>query len=198
MISSAASAWASTGTSTRSAIVRMREGRVGTHGRDPCGARRAVRQRITSRLTVPIRRRLLTFTLALFEATKLHERALWPRRGTPGDGRGVRRRRRLREGTRARGDPGQATVYSASAPARRRHAARQDRRRPDFETTFSIEGAINVTTSSIGSAATTLKGRRASTAAGLPRVAAPAGRNRESSLARLLPTRAAEARARAR
>ncbi|HVH19282.1 MAG TPA: hypothetical protein VNF72_13345 [Myxococcota bacterium] len=136
-------------------IVRMLgDGRVGTHPDviPVALSSREYVERITSRLDGPESDvGSLTFTLALFEATKLHERAraLLAEKGFAEET--VEAMRVAAGGyekalARAETLQGQATVYSrVLRQLGESYAARQrlgvD---PDFETTFSIEGAINV------------------------------------------------------
>ena len=137
------------------AIVRMLgDGRVGTHPDviPVALSSREYVERITSRLDGPESDvGSLSFTLALFEATKLHERAraLLAEKGFAEET--VEAMRVAAGGyekalARAETLQGQATVYSrVLRQLGESYAARQrlgvD---PDFEITFSIEGAINV------------------------------------------------------
>jgi hypothetical protein len=137
------------------AIVRMLgDGRVGTHPDviPVALSSREYVERITSRLDGPESDvGSLTFTLALFEATKLHERAraLLAEKGFAEETvEAMRVAAGAYEKALARAETlqGQATVYSrVLRQLGESYAARQrlgvD---PDFETTFSIEGAINV------------------------------------------------------
>jgi hypothetical protein len=137
------------------AVVRMlADGRVGTHPDviPVALSSREYLERIVARLDGPESDvGSLTFTLALFEATKLHERAraLLAEKGFSEE---TQEAMRVAAGAyekslaRAETLQGQATVYSrVLRQLGESYAARQrlgvD---PDFESSFSIEGAIDV------------------------------------------------------
>jgi hypothetical protein len=137
------------------AIVRLlADGRIGTHPDviPVALSSREYVERITARLDGPESDvGSLTFTLALFEATKLHERAR-SLLAEKGFGEETVEAMRVAAGAyekalaRAETLQGQATVYSrVLRQLGEGYAARQrlgvD---PDFESSFSIEGAIDV------------------------------------------------------